>query len=920
MRSNFDELKYVLNKKKPVICLLSETHITEDMDINDFYIDGFNCVCCNSYSSHTGGVVAYINNKIKISEVNILNSQLLWCLSFKIRTQNMDLVVAGVYLSASENKNNILDSFGPWLENVANGNSIMCCGDLNIDLNVDNQFSRRLNNILDDNGLKQLVNVPTRVTEETSTRIDLCISNLCRNRISCVITDDDQISDHKNIEVKIIGKLIKLPSRRKSICVWNNYDPVKLWDSIEQWLPQWRELQNKSVDDKMNWLLLNLKNSIEQFRVTKQLIDKSDFFDRELEVMRIEKNRLYKIAQYTRYNDDWITYKRYKNQYKDKIQLKKYERTQKLLDKVNGDIKGTWKVLKSLLNNENAEISSLNNGQITIEDNKQMADEFNKFFVSSIEEINECIPLVPYTSTTTDTPNDFFEFEAVSIHDVKMCLSELKNNTDEYNLNVNVLLDCLELIAVQLTDIINDSFQSGCFPNALKIATIIPIRKVAGTTSINEFRPVNMLPLIEKVIEKLAYRQFNSFITRNALLNEYQSGFRGSHSCESAINDVLFEWKEAQNTSKSIIAVFLDLQRAFETIDPKILIKKLRQYGVREKSLEWFNSYLSNRKQKVKLNNTHSCELNNNLGVPQGSILGPLLFILYINDLGNCLRYCRIKMFADDTLIFIICDSVIDACQLLNDDLSILFDKLCMHKLKLNVKKTKAMIISNRRSTDISDIVIKIKQEKIDLVDQIKYLGVVIDKKLNFTENVNYLCKKVGKKVNVLSRLRNQLNCQQKIMLYKTLIQPHFTYCSSILFLSNQNDLRRMQVMQNRCMRNILRLDRFSHEKDMLDTLNLLSVSHLIKFNTLIFVNKIVNGRAPSYLTNRVKKNSENERKNTLRNRNNIELINATKMCSQNSLYYKGFALYNSLPNGIKDEKSVYKFKSLLREHVRQNL
>lgn len=186
MKSNFDELKYVMNKKKPTICLLSETHLSEDMDINDFNISGYNCVCCKSHSSHTGGVVAYINNKIKVTDVDIVNTMLLLCLSFKIRVQDINLVVAGVYLSASENKNVILDAFNPWLENISNGNSIICLGDFNIDLNVNNQISRRCNNLLDDNGLIQLVNVPTRVTEETSTRIDLCISNLCRSRVSYV--------------------------------------------------------------------------------------------------------------------------------------------------------------------------------------------------------------------------------------------------------------------------------------------------------------------------------------------------------------------------------------------------------------------------------------------------------------------------------------------------------------------------------------------------------------------------------------------------------------------------------------------------------------------------------------------------------------------------------------------------------------
>lgn len=154
----------------------------------------------------------------------------------------------------------------------------------------------------------------------------------------------------------------------------------------------------------------------------------------------------------------------------------------------------------------------------------------------------------------------------------------MKNNTDKFNLNAKVLIDCIDLIATPLADIINHSFKSGVFPSALKSATIIPIQKVVNTTLINEFRPINMLPLIEKLIEKLAYNQFVACINRNKILKNHQSGFRGSHSCESAINDALCEWREAQNDGRSVLAVFLDLQRAFETIEPEILIKKLQKH------------------------------------------------------------------------------------------------------------------------------------------------------------------------------------------------------------------------------------------------------------------------------------------------------------------------------------------------------
>lgn len=253
--------------------------------------------------------------------------------------------------------------------------------------------------------------------------------------------------------------------------------------------------------------------------------------------MRREKNRLYKVAQYSKLNSHWHEYRVFKNKYKNRIQTKKYEQTQFKLNKVKGDAKETWRVLKTLMGNDDDEVTQIDTGTAIIDDNKTIADEFNHFFVNSIKDLNEAIPNINFTPTNREIQNQF-NFKPVSIGDIKTCILELKNNTDEFNLNVKVLSDCLLLVAHPLAEIINESFASGVFPDALKVATIIPIRKVVGTKQINEFRPVNMLPLFEKIIEKLAYAQFNDYIMSNSLLSKHQSGFRGEHSCESVINDV----------------------------------------------------------------------------------------------------------------------------------------------------------------------------------------------------------------------------------------------------------------------------------------------------------------------------------------------------------------------------------------------
>src|ERR1044071_2728703 len=201
------------------------------------------------------------------------------------------------------------------------------------------------------------------------------------------------------------------------------------------------------------------------------------------------------------------------------------------------------------------------------------------------------------------------------------------------------------------------------------------------------------------------------------------------------------------------------------------------------------------------------------------------------------------------------------------------------------------MIISNRK-IDRNNVNIFINDSRLEIENEIKYLGIILDDKLKFTKNVEYLCKKIGKKTNVISRLRNELSMGQKAMLYKTIVEPHFFYCSSILFLCTNDDIDRLQVLQNKCMRNILKMDRFTSTEILTETLEVLSVKQIILYRTLIFIHKIVNGFTPKYLSSKIRYRNDANKKN-LRNANLIMLSSATKACSQNSLFYKGIKLLN---------------------------
>lgn len=266
--------------------------------------------------------------------------------------------------------------------------------------------------------------------------------------------------------------------------------------------------------------------------------------------------------------------------------------------------------------------------------------------------------------------------------------------------------------------------------------------------------------------------------------------------------------------------------------------------------------------QRVKINGEVSEARINQIGVPQGSILGPILFTIYINDLKNALQYCQIKLFADDTLIYIkFKDPVVGATQL-NCDLTKLYQKIYENRLKINISKPKLILFNKSEAVDKNLIDVRIDDKRLPLEKTVKYLGIIIDNELNFNENCENVTKKYASKVGVLARCGDRLNLQQIIQIYKTTIEPHINYCSSILFLSNETALDRLQKIRN--MKSI-------HKHSCIIryiVLQVQSVKQKIVFNTLITLYKIVKKIWPGYLSEKIKLKSENERKNTLRNRN----------------------------------------------------
>lgn len=362
---------------------------------------------------------------------------------------------------------------------------------------------------------------------------------------------------------------------------------------------------------------------------------------------------------------------------------------------------------------------------------------------------------------------------------------------------------------------------------------------------------------------------------------------------------------ERKYRKKNIIcAVFLDFKRAFETLDRNILLKKLQKYGFEDKEFQWFKSYLNERTQKTKVDEWISEPKDVCLGVPQGSVLGTILFLIYINDISKIIKNSKIRLFADDTLLFINGTNESEIKAKLEEDLKSLDKWLKMNKLKLNTDKTKFMMINSDH-----DMNIRIDGEQLESVKEIKYLGIILDNKLNFKSHVNYIAKKIAKKIGFFKRIRNKLTTMCAINIYNAIIKPHFEYCSTILFLCDKQSIERLQKLQNKAMRSIIRCNRFTSIKLMLDTLLWLNVKQRLELNVLLFIYNLKNGKFPKYLQNKISLLEQVQPYN-LRNadvRFRLGKYNLTS--TQNSLVYKGFKKFNELPRNVQKETKFDIFK-----------
>ena len=487
------------------------------------------------------------------------------------------------------------------------------------------------------------------------------------------------------------------------------------------------------------------------------------------------------------------------------------------IEESNGDSAKLWKALKRLLQNSNKKdnINSINGKDNPLE----IVEELNHFFTNVGTNLAEQIPdsnLVLDLSYKENIPQlDIQPTTPEIVSKLLLQISDAKATGDD-EIPVRFLKMCIQMIAPILCHIINVCIATKIVPSRWKTAVITPLYKEGDRDSTSNYRPISVLPVISKIMERIVHDQVYDHLRTHGLLSEAQFGFRKYHSTATCILKLLSNIYTNMDRGALTGVVFLDLKKAFDTVDHNILLKKLRTFNLSSETIDWFDSYLSGRKQSVKHQGVKSQYLPVTCGVPQGFILEPLLFILYINDLHTYLNDCQVSLYADDTALYTTADTQIEIKLNLQIELTIVCEWLRANKLTLNVNKTKYVIFgSKNKITTIPDLNIKVGNDKIERVSSMKYLGVILDEHLTFDEHVTYIITKALKKLGILRRAHEYLNMNTKILLYKSLVLPHLDYCDLIYMCTTEENLQRLQYIQNCACRIILRADIYTSVTEM---------------------------------------------------------------------------------------------------------
>ena len=875
------------------------------------------------FKTRGGGVSMFIKKGIEYKYRNDLSkvTPVIECLFIELYYNNKKYLIGGIYRVPNTDVKTFCEAINEIIE-PHKSYEIVLLGDFNICYLQNTNHKRELENMMQSNSLFPTISAPTRVATTlrqdgqnitTQTLIDnifLNTQNICQSgTLDWVITDHYPVfallSGHQpliNDEQKIIKyRLINDQTLRKFKYALDNSQELKEIFSINSGqtaFSKFYELFNR---------LYNHYFPIKTQKLTRKGIYKPWITLSLISRMKIRDN-LKKLANRHIINEN--TFKDFHNKLTTELRKAKADYFTKKFNEAQGDMKETWQTINNVIKptcNANKDIKIIHNDASICND--EIPNAFIDYFTGIAQKLTNQLPIsvntVPYY--LKNRINETFFMLPITSNEVSNAINSLKNNGKGVNVISTIALKDNKIVLSEvLTHIFNNCISDGYFPFELKEGCITPIYKGGIKTELNNYRPVCSLLSFSKILERIIYDRMITYIEKNNILSKTQYGFRKGLSTENAIINFIDKIHTGLENRQFTAAIFMDLSKAFDVLDHKILAIKLEHYGFRGIFLDLLIDFVSNRNYFVNVNGIKSETRRVNIGVPQGSTLGPLLFLLYINDMCNSSKLFDFTQFADDSTLTTSGTQLNLLTNDINTEFAKVLDWLIVNKLIINLKKTYCMLFTNKKENRI--LTIKTQNNVLEQKSECKFLGIIVDEEISWKPHINHILSKISKTTALLRFLKYTFPKHILRTLYMTLIYPYFNYCNIIWGAADPAAIEPLILLQKKVVRIISRAQYLDHTEPLFISMNLLTLSELYKLNCILFIYKCLYSELFIDFRNKMLTGAEVHDYNT-RYSSNFRLPYNTLKRVRQSFFFKGIEHWNKLSSDLVVFKRNLLFK-----------
>ena len=800
--------------------------------------------------------------------------------------------------------------------------NILILGDLNYDC-MDKSKGSTLFDLCDIFDFRNLIKSPTCFTKNfTPSLVDVILTNkpqYCFNTLNfgCGVSDC-----HNFIGTVVKGSAPRIENSKKSYRSFKNFEPEVFNEDISR-VPFHAAFVFDDVDD-IYWAHEVLLNDVIKehapVKERKSKIQKPPYMNGELRRSIFKKHMLFNKYKKFKTSSNWEIYRKQRNAV---TKLKKQSMRCYFYERCAGGPKSKdfWPTIKPFLSKKGQGGGTsvvLSEGGKVVTDQTEVCSIFNNFFMNVAKDIGT--GGTQYEDNFSDHPSiknikenlpenlPQFSFRPVNPLEVSKIISNLniKKATGVDNISAKILKSCAPSISHTVSSLINKTFETSNFPHSLKVGQVLPLHKKKDPLNKENYRPVSILNTTFKIYERAMHDQLAEYF--EAVFNPFLAAFRKGFGCQTTLLRLLEDWKRALDNHECVAAILMDLSKAFDCLPHGLLRAKLIAYGLSAGAVDLLDSYLSNRQQRVNLGPATSNWESLFKGVPQGSILGPLIFNIFINDIFYIIKKGTLYNYADDNTLSFIHKNLNILKEILQGESILLIQWFTENLMKANPDKFQAICIGQKTHDAISSF--QLNDTVIHCEDNVTLLGVNIDFMLNFNDHISDICKKASQQLAVLKRIGRFLTKHGKLTIFKSFIMSNLNYCPLTWHFCNQASINKMEKIQERALRFIS--NDFSSTLETLLVLNKATPLHIGRMKLMASeVFKILHNLSPTYIQDLVK---EKVSLYDFRNKKQVEIPRVnSKRYGMKSFRFGAAQVWNSLPNEVRLAENYKQFRRLLQ-------